>query len=179
MRLVFCTGTVCLDVREEKCYTDFKHGAGVNPLDGLYPKSICCCSNIGKAWGGGIEGSISRSELCPRRGTPGFTELCPKVSRSLMVYYNSVTICVFFIVQYRDPVLSIEKTSTNVSSSQEYVVTGGVRTQWEVLRVNAVKDMLWTNLESVVLVRTAFASFVLFLIIEYPIYEKLYLSRHR
>ncbi|XP_025412034.1 fibrillin-2-like isoform X2 [Sipha flava] len=72
------TGTVCLDVREEKCYTDFKHGAGVNPLDGLYPKSICCCSNIGKAWGGGIEGSISRSELCPRRGTPSFTELCPK-----------------------------------------------------------------------------------------------------
>lgn len=76
----FYTGTVCLDVREEKCYTDFKHGSGVNPLDGIYPKCICCCSTIGKAWGGGIEGSLGRSETCPRRGTPAFTELCPKVS---------------------------------------------------------------------------------------------------
>lgn len=76
----FCTGTVCLDVREEKCYTDFKHGAGVNPLDGLYPKCICCCSTIGKSWGGGTEVSLGRSENCPRRGTPAFTELCPKVS---------------------------------------------------------------------------------------------------
>lgn len=78
---IFDTGTVCLDVREEKCYTDFKHGAGVNALDGIYPKCICCCSTIGKAWGGGIEGSLGRSETCPRRGTPGFTELCPKVSK--------------------------------------------------------------------------------------------------
>lgn len=77
---MFCIGTVCLDVREEKCYTDFKHGAGVNPLDGLYPKCICCCSTIGKSWGGGTEVSLGRSESCPRRGTPAFTELCPKVS---------------------------------------------------------------------------------------------------
>lgn len=82
---IFGTGTVCLDVREEKCYTDFKHGAGVNALDGIYPKCICCCSTIGKAWGGGIEGSLGRSETCPRRGTPGFTELCPKVSKYLII----------------------------------------------------------------------------------------------
>lgn len=79
------TGTVCLDVREEKCYTDFKHGAGVNPLDGLYPKCICCCSTIGKSWGGGTEVSLGRSESCPRRGTPAFTELCPKVSQSFLI----------------------------------------------------------------------------------------------
>lgn len=74
-----------MDVREEKCYTDFKHGAGVNPLDGLYPKCICCCSTIGKSWGGGTEVSLGRSESCPRRGTPAFTELCPKVSQSFSV----------------------------------------------------------------------------------------------
>lgn len=79
-----------MDVREEKCFTDFKHGAGVNPIDGLYPKCICCCSTIGKAWGGGIEGSIGRSETCPRRGTPAFTELCPKVSKNIILIYYKI-----------------------------------------------------------------------------------------
>lgn len=70
-----------MDVREEKCYTDYKHGAGVNAIDGLYSRSTCCCSGIGKAWGGGVEGSLTKSEICPRRGSPEFTDLCPKVSK--------------------------------------------------------------------------------------------------
>ncbi|XP_050520393.1 fibrillin-2-like isoform X2 [Daktulosphaira vitifoliae] len=72
------TGTVCLDVREEKCYTDYKHGTGVNSIDGLYSRGTCCCSGIGRAWGGGTEGAITKSESCPRRGSPEFIDLCPK-----------------------------------------------------------------------------------------------------
>jgi hypothetical protein len=146
-----------LDVREEKCYTDFKHGSGVNPLDGIYPKCICCCSTIGKAWGGGIEGSLGRSETCPRRGTPAFTELCPKVSNNVLLF-TAVQLRIHFNL-YRDPVLSIAKISTNVLSFLVYAVTAGARTPWEVLRVNVVKDTLWTNLESVVLVRKLILSF--------------------
>lgn len=37
----------------------------------MFHKSLCCCSQIGKAWG-------DRCEPCPRSGTAAFTELCPK-----------------------------------------------------------------------------------------------------
>jgi len=52
----------------------------------------------------------------------------------------------------KDPVLSIAKISMNVLSFLVYAVTAGARTLWEVLRVNVVKDTLWTNLEFVVLI---------------------------
>lgn len=65
------SGTKCLDVRQEQCYTRYKHGKCVHPIDGLFHKSLCCCSQIGKAWG-------DRCEPCPRTGTSAFTELCPK-----------------------------------------------------------------------------------------------------
>lgn len=60
---------------------------------------------------------------------------------------------------YRGQVLLIEKISMNVLSFLAYAVTGGVRTPWEVLRVNVVKDTLWTNLEFVVLVRKLILTF--------------------
>lgn len=108
------SGTVCLDVREEKCYADYRHGAGVNPLDGLYPKSLCCCSTIGKAWGGGTEGALGKSEPCPRRGTPAFTELCPKVSDFVIGHQRRFFDFHRFDKHFRrGPVLSIAKTSTN------------------------------------------------------------------
>lgn len=66
-----------------------------------------------------------------------------------MYIYMGVRV-IFFVISYRARVSSIAKTSTNVSSSLEYVVTDGVKTRWEVLRASAAKDMLWTNRESVV-----------------------------
>ncbi|XP_073977329.1 fibrillin-2-like isoform X3 [Rhodnius prolixus] len=70
------TGTVCIDVRQESCFTEFKHGQGSGVIEGLYPRTICCCSGVGKAWGGPAGGD--RCEVCPKQGTPGFNDLCPK-----------------------------------------------------------------------------------------------------
>ncbi|KAJ8963502.1 hypothetical protein NQ314_005581 [Rhamnusium bicolor] len=65
------TRTRCLDIRQEQCYTRYKHGKCVNPIDGLFHRNLCCCTQIGKAWG-------DRCEPCPRPGTATFLELCPK-----------------------------------------------------------------------------------------------------
>ncbi|XP_069699509.1 fibrillin-2-like isoform X2 [Periplaneta americana] len=73
------TGTLCLDVRQESCYTEYRHGQCSNPLEGIFSRMVCCCSSVGKAWGGGDRG-ISRCEACPRPGTQVHQELCPKGS---------------------------------------------------------------------------------------------------
>ncbi|CAB0000844.1 unnamed protein product [Nesidiocoris tenuis] len=70
-------GTMCIDMRQESCFTEFKHGQGQGILEGLYPRTLCCCSGIGKAWGGPSGGE--RCELCPKSGTNQFNELCPKI----------------------------------------------------------------------------------------------------
>lgn len=67
-------GTLCLDIRQEQCFTRYKHGQCSNHVEGLYNKNLCCCSPIGKAWGG------DKCEACPRPGTQAFQELCPKGS---------------------------------------------------------------------------------------------------
>ena len=86
--LTYCTeicticlfaGTLCLDVRHEACYTEFYHGQCTNPLLGVFSRMMCCCSSVGKAWGGGDLGT-SRCESCPRPGTQTHQELCPKGS---------------------------------------------------------------------------------------------------
>lgn len=69
---------MCIDVRQESCFTEFKHGQGSGVIEGLYPRTICCCSGVGKAWGGPAGGD--RCEVCPKQGTPGFNDLCPKVN---------------------------------------------------------------------------------------------------
>uniref|UniRef100_A0A8D8X304 Fibrillin-2 n=1 Tax=Cacopsylla melanoneura TaxID=428564 RepID=A0A8D8X304_9HEMI len=68
------TGTQCVDLRLETCFTDHKHGSGLAPVRGVYPKATCCCSLVGKAWGA----EEDRCDLCPKHGTPQFNELCPK-----------------------------------------------------------------------------------------------------
>nr|CAD7423795.1 unnamed protein product [Timema monikensis] len=70
------TGTICLDVRQESCYTEYRHGSCANLLEGIFSRSVCCCSSVGKAWGG----DNTRCEPCPRTGTQAHTELCPKGS---------------------------------------------------------------------------------------------------
>ncbi|CAH0559244.1 unnamed protein product [Brassicogethes aeneus] len=65
------TRTHCLDIRQEQCFTRYKHGKCSNPVDGLFHKNLCCCSSIGKSWG-------EKCESCPRPGTPAFQKLCPK-----------------------------------------------------------------------------------------------------
>ncbi|XP_054288254.1 fibrillin-2-like [Macrosteles quadrilineatus] len=70
------TGTMCLDVRQESCFTEYRHGGGVTVLEGVYPRSLCCCSTVGKAWGGPSDGT--KCEQCPRQGTDNHQELCPK-----------------------------------------------------------------------------------------------------
>lgn len=66
------SGTLCLDARIEYCYTDFKNGIGLNPLDGKFGKALCCCTSVGKAWGSLVV------EACPRPGTMAHSELCPR-----------------------------------------------------------------------------------------------------
>ncbi|KAK6631430.1 hypothetical protein RUM44_005957 [Polyplax serrata] len=66
------SGTLCLDARTEDCYTDFKNGIGLNPIEGKYSKAMCCCTSIGKAWG------QPQVEPCPRPGTAAHRELCPR-----------------------------------------------------------------------------------------------------
>lgn len=68
---------MCIDVRQESCFSEFKHGMGSGVIEGLYPKSLCCCSRVGKAWGGSPNGQ--QCEACPKQNTVVFTELCPKV----------------------------------------------------------------------------------------------------
>lgn len=63
-----------MDIRQEQCFTRYKHGQCSNHIEGLYNKNLCCCSPIGKAWGG------DKCEACPRPGTQAFQELCPKGS---------------------------------------------------------------------------------------------------
>ncbi|XP_018328225.1 fibrillin-2 isoform X2 [Agrilus planipennis] len=65
------TKTQCLDVREEQCFARYKHGKCNYPIDGLFHKSLCCCSSVGKAWG-------DKCEPCPKPGTAAFADLCPK-----------------------------------------------------------------------------------------------------
>ena len=75
------------------CIRDSRHGEGTGVFEGVYPRNLCCCSGVGKAWGGPSDGT--KCELCPRPGTETHTELCPKVSlilRSLITFckYNSI-----------------------------------------------------------------------------------------
>lgn len=72
-------GTLCQDNRLDICYTDYKYGTGGGPINGIYPKNICCCSPVGKAWGSGDDGGKARCEPCPRPGSTTFLDLCPKV----------------------------------------------------------------------------------------------------
>lgn len=71
-------GTMCLDVRQESCFTEYRHGEGTGVFEGVYPRNLCCCSGVGKAWGGPSDGTSC--EICPRPGTDAHVELCPKVS---------------------------------------------------------------------------------------------------
>lgn len=72
-------GTLCQDNRLDTCFLDFKYGNGALPFDGVFPRTTCCCSTVGKAWGSGDEPGKAKCEACPRPGTPNFTDLCPKV----------------------------------------------------------------------------------------------------
>jgi hypothetical protein len=67
-------GTICQDSRLDVCYADYKYGTGASPLTGVFSKTTCCCSTIGKAWG-----SVGKSERCPEHTNPTFADLCPKV----------------------------------------------------------------------------------------------------
>ncbi|RZF38291.1 hypothetical protein LSTR_LSTR007889 [Laodelphax striatellus] len=72
-------GSTCVDVRQEACFTEVRGGGspvGRGHVDGLYSRAVCCCSLVGRAWGGGSDGA--RCEVCPRQGTTAFAELCPK-----------------------------------------------------------------------------------------------------
>ena len=73
------TGTFCLDSRLDTCYTDFKFGVGVAPIEGVFHRNMCCCSTVGKAWGSGEQPGKAKCEQCPRLGTAAFTDLCPRV----------------------------------------------------------------------------------------------------
>lgn len=64
-------GSLCVDLRQESCYTEYQTGKCFKPINGLFNKNICCCSPVGKGWGG------ERCEACPKPGSQAFQELCP------------------------------------------------------------------------------------------------------
>nr|XP_018912347.1 PREDICTED: fibrillin-2-like [Bemisia tabaci]XP_018912348.1 PREDICTED: fibrillin-2-like [Bemisia tabaci] len=72
------TGTLCLDKRIETCFVEFKQGVGHNAIDGLFSRSLCCCSSVGRAWGGTAREFSAQCEACPRPGTAAHLDLCPK-----------------------------------------------------------------------------------------------------
>ncbi len=51
----------------DKCYLTNEHGQCKNELNGVYKKSVCCCT-IGKAFGS--------CEKCPVKNTDEFIRLC-------------------------------------------------------------------------------------------------------
>nr|CAI5824069.1 unnamed protein product [Callosobruchus analis] len=103
------TRTKCLDVRQEQCYTRYKHGQCVNSIEGLFYRSLCCCSQIGKAWG-------DRCEPCPRPGTQAFLNFAQRVL-----------------------VLWIEKTSMNALNFLAYAKMVDAKTQLEDIAANVTK----------------------------------------
>ncbi len=71
------SGTLCQDLRQERCFLDYRHGECVNALPGLFPRATCCCTSVGRGWGGSDGG---RCESCPKVGSQAYQELCPRVS---------------------------------------------------------------------------------------------------
>uniref|UniRef100_A0A8C1IP79 Fibrillin 1 n=1 Tax=Cyprinus carpio TaxID=7962 RepID=A0A8C1IP79_CYPCA len=64
------TGRTCVDLRTELCYlthVDERCGA---PIPGRHRVDACCCS-VGVAWG-------PECDECPEKGTPEYTQLCPR-----------------------------------------------------------------------------------------------------
>ncbi|XP_052387608.1 fibrillin-1 isoform X2 [Carassius gibelio] len=64
------TGRTCVDLRTELCYlthVDERCGA---PISGRHRVDACCCS-VGVAWG-------PECDECPEKGTPEYTQLCPR-----------------------------------------------------------------------------------------------------
>ncbi|KAK3920598.1 Fibrillin-1 [Frankliniella fusca] len=69
------TGTLCQDLRQERCFLDYRHGECLNALPGLFPRATCCCTSVGRGWGG-ADGA--RCEACPKAGSQAYQELCPR-----------------------------------------------------------------------------------------------------
>ncbi|KAI8434520.1 hypothetical protein MSG28_012522 [Choristoneura fumiferana] len=63
-------GNRCVDTRHEPCYTEWSGGRCGGTLPGAVLRSTCCCSALGRAWGG------ARCEPCPKKGTDGYRNLC-------------------------------------------------------------------------------------------------------
>ncbi|XP_050679493.1 fibrillin-1-like isoform X1 [Leptidea sinapis] len=64
------SGGRCVDTRREHCYTQYSGGQCSGPLQVDVYRAVCCCSSLGKAWGG------SRCEPCPKKGTDAYRNLC-------------------------------------------------------------------------------------------------------
>ena len=55
-----CSGTVCLDERQEPCYLEHSRGICSSSVHGLFSRQLCCCS-LGRGWG-------DKCSRCPRPG---------------------------------------------------------------------------------------------------------------
>ena len=64
------SGTVCLDLRKETCYLDYRREQCSAAVSGIFPRATCCCT-LGEGWGA----ACSR---CPTPGTKDFDHLCNK-----------------------------------------------------------------------------------------------------
>ncbi|XP_067140465.1 fibrillin-2-like [Centruroides vittatus] len=64
---------VCLDTRQENCYTEFINGQCRKKLSVKLSKVECCCGeNMGKGWGG------AKCEPCPLPGSSTYIHLCQR-----------------------------------------------------------------------------------------------------
>lgn len=57
---------------------DYRHGTCSSALVGIYTRSLCCCTSVGRGWGSSDSGGSGRCDPCPRAGTATHVELCPR-----------------------------------------------------------------------------------------------------
>ncbi|XP_032477977.1 latent-transforming growth factor beta-binding protein 2 isoform X2 [Phocoena sinus] len=65
-----CVSDKAISMQQGLCYRLLGPGTCTLPLAQQITKQICCCSRVGKAWGG-------KCEKCPLPGTEAFKEICP------------------------------------------------------------------------------------------------------
>ncbi|XP_033634915.1 fibrillin-2-like [Asterias rubens] len=66
------SGMNCIDLRSYQCFLDFSEGSCLEPIQGLYRNSVCCCA-MGKAWG-----SLGQCISCPIPGSADYNLLCSR-----------------------------------------------------------------------------------------------------
>ena len=110
-----------VDTRTSTCYLDYRRGMCHQGLDGLFTRSMCCCS-VGRAWS-------QQCEPCPSKGSGKSNKLKWDYTCSCDIFF----ICVFFSrmkllliggisENYHIFQILLLVTSVIVTSGEEYLI---------------------------------------------------------